>query len=623
MSNTNSLTSCQTAGHKFKAMITNSRIACMGSGIALIGPDMKIGYSVLKSARGTANLALMSLLNPEIKDTDKMLRELQQAARGLKDQAFAPGETILEYCGQTLVSNNNHSVVLVNSVRLTPQGERIEIVIKVNLVDAQPAMKVRGPGIKATTLPYQVQIEYLNADGSVRHTRMLGEEILFPNEARKGAFAQFTMFAEAHAHLKPRFELDGTLSLLDLAASQANPNQTITTQINVAPAGYPEEFVTQVTPVEHRQTINLLAPDNTVRQWIKDNTQTARLMFDINKNFYDNNLDLFQGDDVEVLVIDDRTVRVYETIELLEGDLVLSIEVSTPKENIGCSSLILEQMLVASTTYPAFTKMWEMGAPRREAILNFTKYASGQFNHNAVEARLIDLAGIATSNLAIDLKMLTGKALVKALLDLVIGAGGEGNLALVSNSEFGVETKTVINLPALLKLGVYAHASGAATGIAESFELLIRYALKEDKAVPGYTNRLHGLNKLLGLKLKQWMSEVTDAKGAMKALGITQYATTSGKVKTSLSPSLCRDADNLPIVIMSPNCPMIQRLDVQEGDVLALTRSPMPFPIMAKVKILDEGLVGHFMVCPESWARGNGGDSKPLESINLSQVDES
>jgi hypothetical protein len=612
------------SGVRVKTLLTNSRLTTMGSGVALVGPDMKFDYSVNKTLRGSMTVGLAQLEGAKIKNNADLIVALETACRTLVGQTFGPKENVLQFKSIVLIQNNNYSPILVNSysVAAMPGTERVQVKLGVSLFDSQAAMKLRGPGVKATTLPYDVTISYLEY-GQVVNSRKLGNEVLLNNEVRKGNYLLVSAFCESlkdsSPHISTEFGEDGQLYLVDSSIEISSEPVLV----NNAPHGYPEEWEEVSKVCYQEEVINLLLPDNKVVSWADKQIKKAKLSFKINKAFYDNaaHQELFSHADVTATVLDSKTVLIEEQVDILECHIVYSLEVSTPKENIGTSALILEQMLASIAMYPAFSKFWIKGSDARQTILDFCEYASNRGEDTSCLKISLD----QMPNILADLSetVLVGKQLMKAMEQLAKMFTPSGTICFTSVNEEGEEAESYVNFPSLIKLVAYEAGGVVATGIAETVETLLRYSVLENSSsVEGYVNRRHSLLKQLDAQITFWIESLCDSKGVMKSLARTSNLCHSGKVKTSLHPELCPDENNLPVVILHPDCPLVRNGKVQPGDILGISRSPMPFMVMVKAKLsLEVGLIGHIMVDPTTWAKGNGGDSDgdPAVFINITE----
>jgi hypothetical protein len=338
---------------------------------------------------------------------------------------------------------------------------------------------------------------------------------------------------------------------------------------------------------------------------------------------------VFNQADVEVIDSTETYVLVKERVQVLEGDYLYEVEISTPRENTGTSSMTPEQLAALSLQNRDLAEAINAeSAFSRQAVSSLVKMIAmdriedaTQINLSTKEGRDLVLQAVGNIN---------GKShreVVKAFSN-AFPAG----VVFTAQSSNGTGAKSTLFLDFKVVNSMMTFLSGSADGISLDVVAFLNYILNLD--VKGYDSKISSKVKMLKKSLQGWMRTAMESNGVLKKAARTAKVCVTGKVRTSYSPSLHHEADDLPKVIVNSNCASVKLLakspkggidpvylDVNgnfdpfllNGTLVGVGRTPMPFVTACQLVVTPETDkevgIAHFMLLPHVWAASNEGDA--------------
>lgn len=568
---------------------TNSRLGA-GSGVSFLSPGTTLEYEVEKTTTGQ-----VTLLRVPSEIRNKMANLPGGAFENLKTavilqcerligKSFAPGQVILGLFGgkYEVIKNDNHNqtltvtaaeVIDLNSVKGRADSFQVKLTVKLNEKD--DCLKLRNMGVKLTTLAYP--IKGLRDDW----------QLILNNETAKGKLGLVHLFANKYG--ATYYPNEGLLMLDEPCVIKEG------------------EF--------DKQIIDLKESSNAFTQWVKENTETTSITlpiatseWEVIKNSHPN------ADDIKVLSDMGNYVVVEEKIQVIYGYLPYEVEISTPRENTGTGSLTLEQLAALSLQNNELAEtIWEESKEYQQTVKDLvanvlqTDMVTDQlFVLTSQEARK-QLRNKLTGEFSSDRALM--KALEKAFPTGLI-------LSAVYNDN---DSFLYIKPNVLSRMGTFfgKSASGISLDVVSFFHYLLDDGMEKDT---GVDQTLYSWVEKLKKSVEAWMDSMSKSDGVMKKLGRTSKCLVNGKIKTTYHPEI-EPTDGLPTIVLHPHCAMVKLLDVKDGDIVGIGRTPMPFVTSCVIKLSKTGRVGHVMAAPSIWSAGNEGDSDGdgIFTINLTK----
>lgn len=551
---------------------TNSRLA-MGSGIGILNPSKSISYYVDKTVRGEVNIlrlpsqlrqGMMASKEPMQKLVDSLTKVIKATVVG---KTFLPGETILALDGgnHVIITNDydNQPLLATKDFTVEAAGDVVKIQLKVRIEGNDQCVKLRGMGVKLTTLPYEVSGFSSNWD------------LMLNIETAKGKIGLVHLFVNANG------------------GGVYNPNEGT------------------IVLDKDGQVIDLKEKVNGFTEWVATNTREEYIRLAIAKAEWQIIAQCFpNADDIKVIESHKDYVVVEEKIQVVFGGIPYDVEVSTPRENTGTSGLTLEQLANLSLQNRSLAEiLHKESAEYKHVVCNLVGLVAGE--PELPEVDTYSSAGRQAFRDAVT-TALAGKELGRKDRDILVAVAKAypGGLALVAKSETGAAPVTLrIHTPVIAKMGAFL--GGSASDVAGVTVAVLSFLLDEKiEEETGINTRIYSWIAAASSSLEGWMDKMTKSGGVLKRLGRTKKLLVNGKVKTSYHPMLQPGTDGLPVAILHPECAIVRILGVKNGDIIGGGRTPMPFVTCFKVKLSREvGQVAHVMILPSIWAAGNEGDS--------------
>ena len=566
----------RTKGQLMKVAFTNSLLT-FGSGVAAINPNSSFSFSIDKKESAPINITLFGYENinkPKAKKA--IVAKIVEAINAVKGQVFAPGEVIisLDHEGQEykLVSNSEKAAEVVvkgGKVRDNVLDENsFEIIVDVALLGDSGFVKTRRFATKFTTLPYEVEFVGHNQEW----------DIILNNECTKGNGGLLEMYCNAtgERHL--------------------NTNTC--------------DFTTP-----DGDSFNLLSESNPFYTWKDENIhENVKLRMTIAKSVWDN-MERFCKDTV-VVVQETKDnegypcVIVEETCDVIYGELVFDVEISSPLENVSSSNMTLES---ASAVYLQSKRIGNILF--EECLTKADKFVALAKRFSAVDINdmhFVDLDDDGSFNSFIltalpsagdsdgdEQQRLTQRQLISCLAVKF----PQGIEFVAGNSTFP------LNAGLVASFGSFNGLNGSASR--EAAEIM-------NFLLDVFNNGASDRKKLMAPAKRAFNRIVNTAVSSKKVLKKPTRAgkLIYGKVRTSFHPML-HSEDGIPTVVMNTNCPMVRMLGIPTTGLLvdyfvAFARTPMPFLGGARVRLTNDSSicdVAHVLVDPYVWHCLNEGDS--------------
>lgn len=558
-------------GLYLRTAFTNSRFG-FGSGVAAIRRDLEFEYTVPKTITKEFHVlripsSVRALMAADLDDAvSKLMEVIEGKIEKAKGQVYAPGDSIIsimqgKYCiikNETFAQDIRVIGGTVTRNGVEGRADSVTIRLETEMVGRDQALKLRGLGKKLTTLPYDV--------------KGLSQpwDIILNNETTKGWPALIEMFA------------------IEKGGCTYTPEGALLT-INTT-----------------GEVIDLMSKSNNFTEWARANSVIEVISFDMARDLWDSISSVVDNDDIKVIDIDDTSVRIEETIEVIYGYLPYDIEIATPRESVAFSKMTMEQIGIVALQNRAWGEalMGEVKYDNVISVVNMitSKECDAYINISTTEGRdhLRNIIGVVN-----DYVSDSAPGSDRQLLDRFATTYPNGVDIVAQNN--GNEVSFHINGKALSAFGTFSGAS--ATGIMLDLLTLLAYAT--DKGVEnqsGLDSKIYSMTAKVSRGLRTWCNTMVKSKGIMKSMARAGDVVV-GKVKTSYSP-LLHSADGVPVILMHPDCPMVRMLDVKEGQVIGIQRTPMGFILCGRVKFsTTDAFAAHYTVNPLLWQAANEGDA--------------
>ena len=566
-------------GLYLRTAFTNSRFG-FGSGVAAIRRDLEFEYTVPKTITKEFHVlripsGVRALMAADLDDVvSKLMEVIEGKIEKAKGQVYAPGNPIIsimqgKYC---IVKNETFAQdIRVIGGTVTRNGvegraDSVTIRLETKMVGRDQALKLRGLGKKLTTLPYDV--------------KGLSQpwDIILNNETTKGWPALIEMFAIEKGGCT--YTPEGALLTIDATG----------------------------------EVIDLMTKTNAFTEWARaklatDDTGASVkevISFDMARDLWDSISPVVANDDINVIDINDTTVRIEETVEVIYGYLPYDIEIATPRESVAFSKMTMEQVGIVALQNRAWGEalMEEVKYDNVMSIVSMitSKECADYINISTTKGRdhLRDIIGVV-NNYVSD----SAPGSDRNLLDRFAAVYPNGVDIVAQNN--GNEVSLHINGKALSAFGTFSGAS--ATGIMLDLLTLLAYVTDEGiENQSGLDSKIYSMTAKVSRGLRTWCNTMVKSKGILKSMARAGDVVV-GKIKTSYSP-LLHSADGVPVILMHPDCPMVRMLDIEEGQIIGIQRTPMGFILCGRVKFsTTDAFVAHYTVNPLLWHAVNEGDA--------------
>ena len=569
----------------------------------------------------------------------KWVHDQVEAAKG---HVFEPGDEILglhkvgaidvTFLRNTTV-NQPLKIVSIKSP-LTPikggfglfKGEVMKMQLTMELDVTSQYWKLRNDGIKGTTVPVPFKF-FLSANGT--EEQVVSYDLLFPFEALKGRLAHLQLFSYANK--------GGAVSV---KKGELYVNNT---------EKYPNP-------------INLEKGDNEIYTWVKAETITYWVEYALAKVEYSLMLKSRGHIATSSDLVDDTTdmvllsehedyVILREKTQILWGEMVCEVEISTPRENSGHSSLTLE-MIAASTLQSK-----KLGESLNTHSVKYRKGVEGVID------MLLNKAPETAPTFRVDTA--SGRtALMKALgkvddmndgrlLSRMADVYPDG-VVLEGHSQKG-DRKCAMYFHPQTTRSMSTIIGGVAEGFAKDIAAMMIYMA--NPAESGVDQAVYSKLCVLRASMETWLSKAIQSQGILKRMGRSYPSAAAGsKVRTAANFAFLNHKEGeLPKVALNSNCGVLKLLaklpsgeinpdycdkverkgfkgradghviedsvtyalvfnsSKMNGAKIAASRSPMPMMTACEL-VLGEEVdavldVAHVLILPSVWGPSNEGDT--------------
>lgn len=585
----------KTKGKMMKVAFTNSKLG-FGSGVGVINPNTNITYYVGKKETESFTLSIFGdkFMN-HTSNKNALMQLIDSKIEDLKGQVFGPKDPILEVTidevKHTLVRNSSDAadirVVSGSIIGVVNDENAVEITINVEIVETTQWVKTRRFATKFTTIPYNVDFVGMNN----------AWDIILNNECTKGHGAMLEMFANDCGEYSLH-SAEGKLVGID------------------------------------GSEVNLYDENNAVQQW-KDakRLEDVKIRMSIAKSTFDALVkagNAEQGhsflETIEVIEEGEdsngnRYVLVEETIDVIFGELVFDVEISTALESVSRSNFTLESAAAVSIQDRDLGEAL-FGESIKKSVdmqrLVFANRGSMDEQPAVVDLTSEDMVSIS--------QVIFPKGVLGMKHRNVLGAlrkAFPNGAEIVYQVGNGQAKSTTIDFTIPLVYGSFAAASGAA---ARETATIVNFIL--DAFVNGKTS-------FSGIERRDVETAYRKViKTSVESNKVLKKTTRSGelvygKVRTSFHPIL-DSKDGIPTIVLNRNCPIVRLLGVKDWDsfvnyYVGFCRTPMPFLGAGRLILTDDQSIcgnAHVLVDPIVWHALNEGDSDGdgIAVINLETV---
>ena len=529
---------------------------------------------------------------------------------------------------QVLLKNNmlNQPIKLVgfDIFEDTPKegqtSQWFEIDFTVELRDESPIKKFRNDFVKLTTL--RQPMCWFDENMNQLHN-WGGVDICLNNETVKGRSIEMAMFVIAFGggYLQPS---EGKLFL-----NKPEECPYLSDEER-------ENGIDLLGEIDEKGK-NILSNPTAIHRWVQDHKEVRYITVNMAKREWEYFSTCHDRSYFESVVDRGDYVEITEKIDCLIGDYFYAVELSTPLENTGRSSLTIQQLANIGVADKKLAEdIFAASKEYRDTTMSLVTMLTG------ADSKSLPLVNISRSKVRARLQKDIGS--IDGLSDSAIiskfsSLFPNGIRLAATSSMTGADMVVVVNFDVLRTMTEFI--GGAAKGISQSVCSLLHFVLtcESDSSIDG---TIFGYVKLIKEALRSWFAAVQDSKALFKRVAQTAKVLVGGKVKTSYNPILNHQEDELPKVILHPGCDIVRELckdekgrihpdyineegkfcpDALQGKIVGLMRTPMVmlgcFQVILHPHVGD---IGHAQLLAYLWSQLTEGDSDGdgINLINLS-----
>ena len=654
------------SGIKLKTCVAKTTLN-FGSGPAAVRPDLEFTTIVRKT--GLRGKFVWLRFSKTMRDrlTEKgrecgfdkepgleyLKRLVSQQCESLIEEGkvYNPHETVLKiaYDGNRkskLIKNDmlNQPVKLIgfdlidNANEAGHGSQWFEITFDVELVDKSPVKKFRNDFVKLTCL--RQPITWYDDKGTLIPN--WGDvDICLNNETVKGRSLEMAMFTITYGggYILPS---EGKL-FLDF------PER----------CPYLSDEEREEGIILYGDKENKVIKPNAIHRWIEDTKEVRYIQIRMAKREWEYYSKCHDRSYFESVVEHETYVEITEKVECLVGEYFFAVELSTPLENTGRSSLTVQQLSTIGILDKELAEhIYKESREYRHTTLSLISMLTKE------GAKALPLVNVSKSKvrkrLKADLLKIQGNGLIfdgksdSEIINMLHKLFPNGIRLAATSGHTGDTISCVVLFDVLRSMTEFI--GGAAKGISASIVSLINFAVtcEEDKSIEG---TIFGYIKLIRDSLKSWFDAVKKSKSLYKRIAQTDKVLVGGKIKTSYSPVLNHEEEDLPNILLHPKCDIVRELckdskgriydrymrkeededgNIQsyfdpmllDGDIVGLMRTPMVMMGAFRVSLNPiTADIGHVHVLAYLWSLLTEGDSDGdgVNTLNLSArgVDES
>jgi hypothetical protein len=471
----------------------------------------------------------------------------------------------------------------------------IQVALKYEMVLSSPWKKIRGYGLKATMVPWDIQrfdIEGCDEDFVVLHSM----------SGLKG---------------KP----------LDLVAfSHSVGGCDINTR---------EGVIVPTTGKHAGKAFDITKTDSVVDKWRNAKAKEVVVHFDYSRSEWEfvKSVDIAEGvwgtadyDVIAVNDIDENTVRISAKIEILVAEMPLNVEVSLPEESSGKTQLTPEMLSVLTLQNRVMGEgINKLGAAKRNSLTKLLKMFKGSTPK-----------GTPSCDIQSEQFLQSIQGLIK---------DGMNDREVISAYEKQFPTGAVFNtgghtsqyslyLDFNAIQGIATYIGGSGEGVGHSIAEFLRQLPLNLKMI-GSESQIHANFSVIYSSVTAWFKIQLESKNLKKKLVSSLKGTAFGsKIRTIALPELSHKgtAPNcIPKLGVNPNDDILKELAINpltgeiparfldadgkfdsklmNGEYVTCFRTPMPMQGACEIVITEKVGVGHLALLMHIWAFFNEGDS--------------
>ena len=686
-----------------------------GSGPSFIRPGLNFDVSVRKSLpKGVINF---NALPKEVRDdlNEKGSSVTKQEKPGLfylrehieakckeiveacdNGKVFKPGEVVLSYGSEfgmkeeriVVVNSNMNQDFRIVDYTITEdlsgpkqyKADYFKIKFIADLVFTDPMVKMRNAYIKLTTLPYEVK--WADKNGNVI-PNWGGIDIALNPETTKSPSIFMAMFIQemgggyysandGRVYLNDWTKAENFFTDDEAARYISDEEMFIDTTALIKKVVAKDGHILKL----EKQKFKL----NAIHNWAESKREERLMTVKVEKDYWDYASQIVDLERIHSIKEKDTHYVITEKVAVLISDYNYEVEISTPRENGGRSSLTAQQHAHIAVADPllgdAIAKDSESMRKSAHDLVMMMKGLT--HNEEPVNYKTINLNSKGRKLL----KSVLGntvyqndRKLLKALQNRLTKDGIENwfRLEFDFNSANGSTQKIGVYVKIATLMQNIGFLSGNADGFGNIFCTVLRYAATAGNE-SGVESTLGSMMIALRSSLQSWMTSIVKSKSIYKRTTMTHSVMLNFKVRTSYHPAL-HSKDGIPVVILHPDCDVVKELlkdgnrnyhakylafpycnlsdkerclkdegffrgkaychlDQEdknswtsypvpqrlEGAITGLLRVPMVMLSAFRIKFdRNVGHVGHAIVLPHYWAFNNEGDSDGdgLSMVNL------
>lgn len=513
-------------------------------------------------------------------------------------QTFNRNAVVVKGLGVTLrQSKMNQPLTLLSySMEDAPFAPgAVQVNLKYEMQLTSPWKKVRGYGLKATLVPWDVQrvdFEGIDEDFIIMHSM----------SGLKGKPLDLVAFSHS------------------IGGAEVNIREGVIVPTSGKWAG---------------KAFDISKPDSVVDKWRNATARKITVHFDYSRSEWEfiKAVDMAEGvynkpgyDVQAVNELDEQTVRISAHIEILVAEMPLNIEVSLPEESSGKTQLTPEMLSVLTLQSRTIgEQMNKLGAGKRNSLTKLLKMFKGNPAKETPKYNIQESEFLSSIQTLIKDGMNDSEVIKAYETQFPSGA--------VFTSH-GHESTHSLYLDFTAIQGIGAYVGGSGEGVAHSIAEFLR-TLPNNLNVTGSESTIHGNFALICNSVKGWFKVQLESKNLKKKLVSSLKGTAFGsKIRTIALPELSHKgtAPNcLPKVGINPNDDILRELArspftseiparfkdeqgkfdpyLMNGELVSLFRTPMPMEGACEIVITKRIGVGHLGLLMHVWAMFNEGDS--------------
>lgn len=524
-----------------------------------------------------------------------MIGELLDAKVG---ETFRKHQVVIKGLGVNLRQSKMNQPLTLLSYTLTDAPfapGAIEVKIKYEMVLSSPWKKIRGYGLKATLVPWDIQrVDFEGCDENF--------VVLHSMSGLKGKPLDLVAFSHS------------------VGGAEINTREGVIVPTSGKWAG---------------KAFDITKADSIVDKWRNAKAKEVVVHFDYAKSEWEfiKAVDMAEGvyntpsyDVLNITELDENTVRISARIEILVAEMPLNVEVSLPEESSGKTQLTPEMLSVLTLQNRIVGEgINKLGAAKRNSLTKLLKMFKGSAPN-----------GTPSCDIQSEEFLTSIQGLVKDGMndrDILTAYEKQFPTGAVFNTG-GHKSQYTLYLDFNAIHGIATYIGGSGEGVGHSIAEFLRTLPLNLKMIASEST-IHGNFSLLCSSVQAWFKIQLESKNLKKKLVSSLKGTAFGsKVRTIALPELSHQgtAPNcIPKLGVNPNDDILKELAINpltgeiparfldadgnfdayklNGEYVTCFRTPMPMQGACEIVITPKVGVGHLALLMHIWAFFNEGDS--------------